>query len=301
MLHRHFVRAVLLAALATPVAATPADAALERQYFGRTPQGLPLMVHGADDGTPRRLGGGVWFTCPERGFRIGEDLASAARLTAHGARRFTAEADRDVGEDAAGRRILVVAKLAGRRVTPRGRPGAEYWHGTLAVEVRLLDSDDGSVVDRCGSRTMRWRALREGYGRGRMTVSSDPGDFVGRGRSFTSTTVGATGDARRFGASSPAGGIGKYWTVSFQAPPGERLRAGRTYVVDLRAPPADAQILASAPDRHCDQPSWGEFTIDAVRFDRRGRLRSMKARFTHRCWHTPQAALRGSVSFRSRR
>jgi hypothetical protein len=303
MLHRHLARVVLLVALLAPLLGpAPAGAALERQYWGTTTQGGAVVVNGFADGRPARMEAAFRIDCPRQGFSYDGGLQDLIQNMARTPRRFTLHADRDLGVTD-GIRTLLIAEVDARRVTPRGRPGSEYWHGTLDVSVRFLDQDDGSARDRCARPRLRWKARREGYGRGRLTLTGDPGEYLTDGRSMAFDTVAAFGDETGISVSEPGGGRGDHWGVRFEPAEGDRLRSGRTYTDADDGPhrlDPEIQVVGPDPFRRCDYPT-GEFTIDYVRYDRRGRLRALRARFEHWCRETPQTGLRGTVVFRSRR
>ena len=294
MLQRFAVAAVAAVLLVAPSAA---DAALERHYHGTTPQGYELVITGKPGGAPWSVQLEYKVRCRRHDFWHVETLQHTPYDLKRTRRTFSLLALTIIepGE------VSVELRMSGRRVTPRGRPGSEYWHGALRAQA-VLRAPDGSLRERCRTRRMRWRARREGFGAGRWSMTSDPGDYLARGKTLGFDTIAAFGDNRGITVYEPGTGIFRGWQVILAPGRGRRIRAGRTYI-DTPEPALasrDAELEVRRPDGGC-QGSTGEFTIASVRYDRRGRLRALVARFVHRCGETPDAALRGTIRFRSRR
>lgn len=285
-----------------PGAAAAAESALPRHYHGTTPQGLEITLTGAPDGTPGSVVLGFRVGCRRHAFRHEETIVASPPLYAASRREFALVEVPDAVTGPPRRRAEVEVAVTGRRITPRGRPGSEYWLGTLEVELDVVDPEDDSVVERCRTRRMRWRARREGFGTGTWTMTSDRGDRAGGGETYTTRAFTVRGDARGIEAYAPSGSREMPdWRAGFLPPRGERLRAGSTYVdTGDDDDPTDAALEVSGPSRSCGDGS-GTFTVRSVRYDRRGRLRDLDLHFTRRCGTGPGPALRGEITFRSRR
>lgn len=310
MLRRCWARTVLLALPVTLGAAAPADAVHFRQYHGVSPQGEVIYITaGAEAGRFASVSLRFHIRCRRHNFRWTYGLVDAPyelTRTRHRFRLRYEEILREVREG--GPRVVV--KMSGRRVTPGGRPAREYWRGRLTLRAEFLDPRDGTVSDRCGSGPMRWRARREGVGTGRWTMTSDPGEELGRGRSHALRDVSAIGGSRGIEAHAPAArsdieAEGREWTAIFVAPRGSRLVRGTTFT-DLDDDSLDdGELIVSAPDLSCE-PTLGEVRVERARYDRRDRLRAIRISFTQRCGDAayPGAvvpALHGTVVFRRRR
>jgi len=294
-------RALLLFTVCALLAAPPARADVQRYYHGTTPQGREITMVGAPDGTPLSVTLGFRVACRRHDYAVRDTIGVQPPEYARSRREFAAVvADTVAGPPRATGTIEIA--LTGRRVTPRGRPGGEYWQGTLEVEVDVLDPDDGSLRERCRTRRMRWRAWREGFGSGGWTMTSDPGDELGAGRVHSLPELVVRGDARSIFVSAPAADEDDPfgWTAEFHAPPGARLRRGATYVDHGYDSDGDAGLYVSSPSRSCSE-GGGSFTVRSVRYDRRGRLRDLALAFTHWCYSPSDPALRGTIAFRSRR
>ena len=304
MLHRDLWRPVLLAAaLAALLIAAPAAAQVQRQYHGTTPQGYEARITGSPEGEALRIEVAYRIRCRRHGFTE-RGLLETSPPTFASSRREFAIVESAVGDvpDEEDRSAGVEIALTGRRVTRPGRPGTEFWQMTLEVEVEVRDDETGAVRERCRTRRMRWRAWREGFGTGRWDIVSDPGEYVGEGKLYSLGVVSAVGDARGIAVwgGEKADDSAFSWSASFSPPRGGRLRRGATYVaVPDDDTVDDAGLGVSGPGDFCDYVS-GEFTIDAIRFDARGRLRAVRLRFTQWCGPRTGPALRGTIRYRSR-
>ena len=303
MLHRDLWRPVLLAAtLAALTGAAPAAAQVQRQYHGTTPQGYETAIVATPEGQAVRVEVAYRVRCRRHRFTERGLLETSPPSFASSRREFAlVETSSDSVPDQ-DRTAAVEIAVTGRRVTRPGRPGTEFWQATLEVEVEVRDEDSGAVRERCRTRRMRWRVWREGFGTGRWDMASDPGDYVGEGRLYSLGHVSAVGDARSiavYGGERP-GGDSFSWSAFFRPPRGGRLRRGATFVAESVDDGAtDRAAFSVAGPEFCDYPS-GEFTIDAIRFDARGRLRALRLRFTQWCGARDGPALRGTIRYRSR-
>lgn len=293
---------VLLACVACVLAAAPpAGADVQRHYNGATPQGREVTMVGAPDGTPLSIALGFRVACRRHDYVVEDTVGVQPAKYATSRREFAAVvADTVAGPPRATGTIEIA--ITGRRVTPRGRPGGEYWQGTLEVEVDVLDPDDESLRERCRTRRMRWRAWREGFGTGRWEMTSDPGDEIGAGRSQSLPELVVFGDSQRIFVYAPAAEADEPfdWRAEFAPSLGGRLRAGQSFVDEGDEVEGDAGLYVSSPSRTCSE-GGGSFTVRKARYDRRGRLRDLELEFRHWCSSPTGPALRGTISFRSRR
>ena len=132
-----------------------------------------------------------------------------------------------------------------------------------------------------------------------LTMTSDPGDYIGQGRSWThgpaTDTIRAWGQPSlvRLMLSNAEG----WWDGEFAAPPGQVLAAGTTYANARRYPFNDAApgLAVGGYGRGCNELS-GSFTVDELAFDPDGTLRRFKVRFEQHCEHA-EPALRGTWEF----
>ena len=303
MLHRDlWCRALLTATLAALLCAAPAAAQMQRQYHGTTPQGYEMHITATPEGQAARIEVAYRVRCRRHRFTE-RGLLETSPPTFASSRREFALVESAVGDvpDDPDRSAGVEIAVTGRRVTRPGRPGTEFWRLTLEVEIEVRDEETGAVRERCRTRRMHWRAWREGLGTGRWDMASDQGDFVGEGKLYSLGLVSASGDARGI---TVAGGEDDdddafTWSASFSPPRGGRLRRGATYVAEADVEEGDAVLGVSGPGDFCDYAN-GEFTIDAIRFDARGRLRAVRLRFTQWCGARGGPALRGTIRYRSR-
>lgn len=303
MLRQDLARSAAMALTVVLLAsAAPASAAVQRQYFGTTPQGYDVRMTGSAEGDPDRIEIGYRVRCRRHRFTHRGLLETSPPPFAQSRREFALveAASITAPED---RTASVEVAVTGRRITRPRRPGTEYWQGTLEAEVEVRDEESGRLRERCMTRRLRWRAWREGHGTGRWTLASDPGEYTGEGRSYSLGLVVAFGDARGIsvGGSRDPGARGFEWAADFRPPRGERLRRGAT--ITAGAPEDTDSVGSSAlevrgPGGWCDY-GGGEFTVDAIRFDRRGRLRALRLRFTHWCGRPDNPRLRGTIRFRS--
>ena len=132
-----------------------------------------------------------------------------------------------------------------------------------------------------------------------LTMTSDPGDYIGGGRAWShgpaTDTIRVWGERSlvRLYLTNAEG----WWDGNFAAPPGQQLRAGATYTGARRYPFNDNApgLDVGGYGRGCNELS-GSFTVDELNFDPNGALRAFKVRFEQHCENaTP--ALRGTWTF----
>jgi hypothetical protein len=145
---------------------------------------------------------------------------------------------------------------------------------------------------------------------GTLEMTSEPGDFVGGGRSYTYSTLLADHFSAYGTAVYVEIGLNRnplrpgpdidYWQLRFVAPAGQRLEPG-TYRAerDPTRPPDVAGLDVFGQARGCNL-GVGTFTVDEVVRDPEQRVVLFSARFEQRC--EPGApALRGTVRVRAGR
>jgi hypothetical protein len=266
---------VLAVAVATAAVATPADAGTLRG----SNNGLRVKVGVNAQGGAKRAVFTYRARCetPRTTFRDSTvvDLGGRARFGGTGS--YTVR-------QSGGIRIRVRVRSSGRRVS------RHRWTGTFSSSA--VARRGGRVIDRCRLRKRRWRASMP---RVRLSMSSDNGEYILQGRSYTYATpgdnIGVDGN-RRF-ISVQAGP----WTLEIQAPSGRSLRRGR-FRGARRYPFNDNRpgLTVSGDGRGCNEVT-GEFTIRSSSFDRRGRLRAIDVSFVHNC-EGGERALRGTFTYR---
>jgi hypothetical protein len=125
---------------------------------------------------------------------------------------------------------------------------------------------------------------------GSLTMTSDPGDWVGQGGSYEFSV--AAGDSFNATASQdgtlvsvsvfPAGG--SFWFVDLAAPRGEALATG-TYTGATRAAfraPGEPGIDVSGDGRGCNQ-ILGSFSVNAIKLGPQGYVETFDANFEQHC------------------
>lgn len=298
--------APLVALLVALCAAPPAGAqTFSRLYHGATQQGGEVRVT-AQPGERQATITVEWrLRC--RGLVIRSDGTTlrAPRYATSG-REFAVvgivtDALLEESSPPEGSSVYVEVAVSGLRVTPRGRPGSETWSGVLELETELRDDETGRIVGRCRGKRIRWRAWREGYGTGTWTMTSTAGDYVGAGREWrygrADAEMTAYGD-RETVVFSVIARDGTTWTATFSAPEGRRLARGQRFVDADDDDSVDGGAVVDVIGARSCGGSVGEFTVDAARYDGRGRLRDMTVTFEQRCG-APGEALRGTLAFRS--
>jgi hypothetical protein len=131
----------------------------------------------------------------------------------------------------------------------------------------------------------------------RVELRSEPGDFIGDGRTFTYTPADA---AIRIGGSPTFIGLDvqrgeeDHWEGTFTPPRGQRLEPGR-YTGATRHPFNDAGPgMTVSYDTACNELS-GEFTVVSIAYDG-DRISSLHLEFVQHCEHLPPA-LRGTLLY----
>ena len=189
---------------------------------------------------------------------------------------------------------------SGRRV-PAG--------GTCEIWLRFLPAAPGSrsaalaITEATGARH---EIALEGFandGRTRFDLDSEPGDFVGQGRSYRYTLANADirggGSAEKLSFAVDAPGP-NWFDAVFEAPKGEVLVAGRRYVASTYPHPfsrPDAGMSVDGNGRGCNRIR-GEFTVTDISLDADGWVTSGGVSFEQRC-EGGEPALRGTLEFRA--
>jgi hypothetical protein len=135
---------------------------------------------------------------------------------------------------------------------------------------------------------------------GFLTMTSDPGDYVGQGTSYsysvpaTSFSVQNGGNLVRVDTSGP-GGPGDFWNLAFQAPAGQTLQVGTTYQAERWPfqPTTLAGLEVFGQGRGCNTLT-GSFTVLDATYGPFGYLESFHATFEQHC-EGASAALRGEI------
>lgn len=134
---------------------------------------------------------------------------------------------------------------------------------------------------------------------GSLTMTSDEGDYIGQGQTYSYDT--SAGDT--FGVTTTAGTVegsiqsanGAFWHMRFAAPQGETLATG-TYDGATRYPfqaPSDPGMDVFGDGRGCNTLT-GSFTVTQVTFGSGGAVESFDADFEQHC-EGAEPALRGHV------
>jgi hypothetical protein len=135
---------------------------------------------------------------------------------------------------------------------------------------------------------------------GFLTMTSDPGDYVGQGTSYsyrvptTSFSVQNGGNLVRVDTSGP-GGPADFWNLAFQAPAGQQLTAGTTYQAQRWPfqPSNLAGLEVFGQGRGCNTLT-GSFTVLDATYGPFEYLESFHATFEQHC-EGASAALRGEI------
>lgn len=163
------------------------------------------------------------------------------------------------------------------------------WKGTFKADVTIRKR--GHVVDRCHFPFTHWTATAP---RGRLDLSSDPGDYILQGKSYSYGTpeqrLMVAGDRHRVSiAAGP-------WTLLIKAPTGRTLKPGH-FAGALREPFSGrrAGVELSGDGRGCNEIK-GEFTVTRAKFDKRG-VKLITLSFVQHCEGGDPAA-RGTLTYR---
>ena len=130
-----------------------------------------------------------------------------------------------------------------------------------------------------------------------FSYASQPGDYIGQGRTGTLTApteFAIEGTAGSVSFSADAGT--EWWDVTVAAPRGQQLTTG-VYENAARAPFNDSQpgLSVSSTGRGCNTTK-GRFTVYAISADTAGRITSLDAEFTQFC-DGGAGALTGTVKY----
>jgi hypothetical protein len=149
------------------------------------------------------------------------------------------------------------------------------------------------------------QATLQGHARGgrtRVSLVSDPGDYIGGGRVYEYTTANAriaAGGTRNHVWFDIDGDDGGWWSADLEARSGDILAAGRTYTGATRYPFNNGGngLDFSGSGRGCNRLT-GQFTVDEARYSTEGELLSFSARFEQHC-EGAAPALRGTLEYRA--
>jgi hypothetical protein len=212
------------------------------------------------------------------------------------------------------------------RVAFAGRIAADGAAGTLRLRARVYDPRRGNrLVTRCDTRRHGWTAVpgnptlpppaptapapsppappaeprRPIPGAWSLSMTSDAGDYIGQGRSWSHgppETIAVSGD-RELVSFMIDTADGLWWSGDFASGPGRTLVGGTTYAGATRYPFNDGTpgLSISGMGRGCNELS-GTFTVDEIAFDPDGTLRTFRVRFEQHCEHFAPA-LRGTFAF----
>ncbi|MFF2014093.1 hypothetical protein ACFVWY_34210 [Streptomyces sp. NPDC058195] len=126
---------------------------------------------------------------------------------------------------------------------------------------------------------------------GSLSFSGEPGEYISGGKSYAFTP----GTTEMFDISGPTSGSavgatvvtpeGERWSLSMEAPYGQKLTAGTTYSNALSWPearPEDPKLQFSVTDRYCESGT-GSFTISDIVYGPHGYIRAVDATFERYC------------------
>jgi hypothetical protein len=137
-------------------------------------------------------------------------------------------------------------------------------------------------------------------GRTRLVMTSDPGDYIGQGQSWSYTTTNGSigvGGGRNGISAGVDGANGDWWYLDFYPSSGDILASGSTYQATrypFNYPGAGMDI--SGNGRGCNTLT-GQFTVNSISVGLDGALRYASISFTQHCeGGTP--ALRGTLDYR---
>jgi hypothetical protein len=180
--------------------------------------------------------------------------------------------------------------------------------GTCQVWVRFVPTAPATRTAKLVLRDSAGRAIDadlQGWshgGRSRLVMASDPGDYIGQGRSWSHTAADSVINA----AGSRSGGVGfgvtssagPYWSGEIRPGAGDIIAPGR-YDGAQRAAFASGGspgLEITGNGRGCNTIS-GSFTVNEAAFEPDGALRSFGATFEQHC-EGGAPALRGTFEFR---
>ena len=209
------------------------------------------------------------------------------------------------------------------RTTFAGRVRTDGATGTLRLRARVYNRSGTKLRTRCDSGVRTWNAAPAAAGGGAapaaggaaptpapapstlpassgVSMTSDPGDYVGQGKSYDGVGGPIVAEARR-GERLTLGVLsGGEWRANFAAPPGQELTAGVTYTGARRIQNDGVSPLLSisGEGRGCGYSS-GSFTVDHISWYPDGVLQAFSARFEQHC-EDAVPALRGTWTYRAR-
>lgn len=137
-------------------------------------------------------------------------------------------------------------------------------------------------------------------GTGTLSLTSEPGDYVGQGKAMT--IAGAPWRfmvTRYYGPDSIAISVDSsdsHWRVDLQAPKGQVLQQGTYTNAERFNGPSIPGIAVTGAARACNQ-DYGSFTITTMELDANGQVKAFEATFEQHCETRTAPALRGSVRF----
>jgi hypothetical protein len=199
-----------------------------------------------------------------------------------------------------GYRFRITLLISGRqRIDPAGEEdNLDEWRGRFRAKAVIRKG--GRVTDRCRVKRARWRASADvseadaAAGTGGVQMTSDPGDYIGQGQSYSypapPRSLHASGNPSSIGFT-----VGP-WGLRFSAPTGTTLRAGG-YPNAARDAFRGSQpgLSISGQGRGCGRIT-GYFIVNSISFDRWNRLLAADITFEQHCEGDPEA-LRGRVVF----
>ena len=269
-------------AAAVSLFAVDAAAAEAISFRGKTSQGLRAGVRIGPDGLAQRVTIGWVASCGRFNARFREATLFRGPLPGSTTTGFAVRGRYRL-EVGRGLNARVSVRVRGRQVNPH------RWRGTFSASAVIVRR--GRRYDSCRLGRVGWRATVPKLS---FDMTSDNGEYIGQGGSYSYRSpqdrVTWSGTRRLLQAQVDG------WSLSFQAPSGRTLRAGR-FTGATRYPfnGSGAGLDVTGPGRGCNEVT-GEFTVHSSSFDRRGRVRSMDVSFEHHCEGGP-AALRGRLTF----
>lgn len=135
----------------------------------------------------------------------------------------------------------------------------------------------------------------------KVTMHSDPGDYIGGGRDWSYTPANSTvgiGGGREHVSFGIDGGDGSWWSGDFDPPQGDIIAPG-PYENATRYPfnGTGAGLDVGGNGRGCNELT-GRFVVNEAVFDPGGRLKSFDATFEQHC-EGASPALHGEVAYRA--
>jgi hypothetical protein len=210
--------------------------------------------------------------------------------------------------DGAGGRLRMRATVRDRhrRLVTRCDTGTRAWHALAEEPAAPAPRSGGPPAAGPGSPVPSPPASpdpppRVSGGTWSLHMESEPGDYIGQGRTYDFSSPGdrisAGGSPDHLDFAVYASGSGSEYSAGFFAPQGQTLRAGVTYTdnAEYSATPSDAGMAMGAESRGCNT-GIGSFTVEEIAFAADRTLQAAVVSWTFRC-NTGAAAIRGSWSF----